>query len=375
MKHRWSFLGFFVIILLLVIFSYTQVDLNLTLSSNHIYQQIQNQLILIGYYQRPFSTAILTLLLIYLFGFYLRTLKLIVEKKLTVEHLKWLVAVTSVFLFAYPEFSHDLFNYMFDARVVTEYHLDPHFFKALDFPLDPWVRFMRWTHRYYPYGPGWLILTLIPSYLGMGKFVLTMFLFKLMFLGFYLGNLWLIWQIGGIWGKEKRIFATVFYALNPLVLIESLVSPHNEVMMLSGVLVAVYFLQTQKNFLSAVSLTGSIAVKFVSAILIPLFLFKKHIDSDFFRWSFWLWTGALIPVILQREPYSWYLIPLIAFAALSRSKLIQGLAIALSASFLSRYLPFILFGDYSGVTLQLRSWLMWGIFIVMIGAGWVWAKN
>jgi len=66
-------------------------------------------------------------------------------------------------LFSYPFLSHDLFNYLFDAKIVTFYHQNPYILKALDFPSDPWLRFMHWTHRTYPYGPSFLFLTLVPS--------------------------------------------------------------------------------------------------------------------------------------------------------------------------------------------------------------------
>jgi len=62
-------------------------------------------------------------------------------------------------LISYPAYSHDLFNYMFDAKIATFYQQNPYLYKALDFPTDPWLRFMHWTHRYYPYGPSFLLLS------------------------------------------------------------------------------------------------------------------------------------------------------------------------------------------------------------------------
>lgn len=373
--QRWLIWIYIILFLILTLYSYTQIDLNLTLSSNHYYQLIQRQLIQLGYYQRQISTGILALLLISLFGFYFWALKLAVEKRLTNVSVKWLIAVTGILIFAYPAFSHDLFNYMFDARVVTNYGLDPSFFKALDFPFDPWTRFMRWTHRYYPYGPGWLLLTLIPSVLGMGKFVVTLFFFKLMFLLFHLANIWLIGEIGEMWGKEKKIVAMMFYALNPLILIESLVSPHNETAMLTGVLLAVYFWSKKQAFRSAIFLIASIGIKYVSVVLTPIFLLTKKFDVSLIPWMFFLWLAALIPVVLQREPYSWYLVPLVAFAALSSSKLIKVATAAASAALLSRYLPFFLYGDYGVTTQNLQWWFLWGTLIVSTGIGWVWIKE
>jgi hypothetical protein len=365
MKHKWLLTVYFVILLFFIIYSYTQVDLNLTLSGNSVYQSIQTALTQIGYFNRLLSGTIFLVFLGLLFSIYLFCLHQLIKGKLETKTIKWLIGVSVILLFAYPAFSHDLFNYMFDARIVTRYGLDPHFFKALDFPFDPWVRFMRWTHRYYPYGPGWLILTLVPSYLGMGKFVLTLFLFKLMFLGFHLGNIWLIWQIGDEWGSDKRIFSSVFYALNPLVMIESLVSPHNEVMLWFFALTAIYFLIKRTGAGAIILLVISVSMKYLSVILFPLFWWTKPTNKFFYIYAFWLWVIALIPVVLSRELYSWYAIPIVGLATLTGSRLINILTIAVSAGLLMRYWPFLLKGNYGPVTENYQNLVLLGGTLVV----------
>jgi len=142
------------LLLFLIIYSYSQIDLNLTLSSNQLYQSIQQQLIYLGYFNRPLSTVVFTILLFLLFTFYFFILYLVNKKKVTLQKILLLVVLTCVILlFSYPAFSHDIFNYMFDARIVTKYYQNPYFHSALDFPNDLWTRFMHWTHRTYPYGP------------------------------------------------------------------------------------------------------------------------------------------------------------------------------------------------------------------------------
>lgn len=372
MKFEHKLIGIYTFILLVfVVYSYTQIDLNLTLSSNAFYQQVQQVLIQIGYYQRPISTVILIVILGSLFSFYFWILKLSLEKKVSPSFVKKIVVTSGILVFAYPAFSHDLFNYMFDARIVTSYGLDPSFFKALDFPLDPWIRFMRWTHRYYPYGPGWLMLTLIPSFLGMGKFVFTLLFFKLTFLVFHFANTWLIAKLAD---REKWLTPTLLYALNPLVLVESIISPHNEVMMLTGVLLAFYFF-SKHAVISTIAFIVSVAIKFVSIILLPLFLVKKKTNSTLFTWSFWFWIVALVPIVMQREPYSWYMVPLIAFAALGSSRLITSLTIALSAALLIRYIPYIYYGDYSFQSQQLQVILFILTITAFFGASFLWVKK
>src|SRR3989344_8063028 len=218
---------FIALILITVVYSYTQVDLNLTLSTSSFYLQLQKPLTQLGYFNRPLSGSIFLGLFAGLFIVYGMWLWGIVSQRLHPRLIKIGIITSFLLVLGYAAFSYDLFNYLFDARIATTYGLDPHYFKALDFPLDPWTRFMRWTHRYYPYGPGWLLVSLIPSFLGMGKFVLTLFLFKGMMAVFHLLNLLLVESLAGGKHSKKGTLGLAFFALHPLVLIESLVTPHN----------------------------------------------------------------------------------------------------------------------------------------------------
>src|SRR3989338_10766362 len=198
-KWKTLFTVFFysVLVFSFSLYSYSQIDLNLTLSGNRQYQAVQTILINLGYFNRPLSAAIYALLLILMFVFFLWLLKLSTEQNFPIFRLVLvLICLNLIFAFiSYPAFSHDFFNYLFDARIVTKYHLNPYQYKALDFPDDLWIRFMHWTHRTYPYGPVWLAATLPFSFIGFQKFVLTLLSFKFLFVLIYSGNLFLIGKI------------------------------------------------------------------------------------------------------------------------------------------------------------------------------------
>ncbi|MDO8515495.1 MAG: hypothetical protein Q7S14_03265, partial [bacterium] len=153
--------AYFFVLFLLSIYSYSQIDLNLTLLQTPWFLQFKETMINLGYYNRPLSTLAFIILVLLLY---------ILKPKKIILAIGGLCLIS---LFSYPFLSHDFFNYIFDARIITTYHLNPYFYKALDFPADDWIRFMQWTHRTYPYGPVWLIVTLIPSFLGFSKFILT----------------------------------------------------------------------------------------------------------------------------------------------------------------------------------------------------------
>ncbi len=340
-----------VYVITFAIYSYTQIDLNLTISANTLYQRIQQGLIQVGYFQRPLSSAFFLIILFLSYTGYCLLLCAAFKHKISGKNLAILVIISSFLVFAYPAFSHDLFNYIFDGRIVIHYGLSPSFFKALDFPDDTWVRFMHWTHRYYPYGPFWLWLTLIPSYIGLNKFVWTLTLFKLTFLAFHLCNIWLILKIARIINSRHHYANVIFYAFNPLILIESLISPHNEVVMLTFTLLGLYFLLRNRIVLFVLAIILSVGIKYISFIILPWSWIVNRSSKYYLTSLWWLWMLCLIPLYLSREPYSWYFIPIIGLCAIStRFKWLALITISLSLGLLIRYFPILLFGEYSAVT-------------------------
>jgi hypothetical protein len=207
--------SFLFVILSLFIYSFTQVDLSLTLSQASIWQTVQKSFQYIGYFNRPLSTAIYLLIITTMFGYYILFLRKAIQNNIKLKDLAIIIFLTVLILgFSYNAFSYDLFNYIFDAKIITHYHQNPYFHRALDYPLDPMLSFMRWTHRVYPYGPVWLGLTVPVSYIGLNIFLLTFFLFKFLIAGFYLGSFYLIYKINQKINPENSIFNTILFGLD-----------------------------------------------------------------------------------------------------------------------------------------------------------------
>lgn len=338
---------------ILVVYSYSQIDLNLTLSSNAFYQKIQQQLITLGYFQRPFSTAIYLTLLLVLFSlqmFFIRQARLGKLKALTVGKLA--VASAAILIFAYPAFSHDIFNYMFDARLLVTHRVNPWEFTALDFPQDLWTRFMRWTHRTYPYGPLWLFVTTPFYILGAGKFTLTLFWFKFLGAASYLASVWFIKKILKRTSPKNVAAGMVLFALNPLILIESLVSAHIDIVMAALFLFAMYLVVVKKKRLAGwIALLVSAAMKFVTIAAIPVWVWWRGERQRFEKATIGMLLLLLLATgiaIVFREPLPWYFItPLAVGALLPQRKVFVVFGVALSMGMLLRYAPYLLRGDYS----------------------------
>lgn len=314
--------SYIIVICLFVLLSFTQVDLNLTLLNWSPYLEIQKNLTWLGYFNRGVNGALFTILFIALLTGYFSLIKLARLGLLNLDHLIKLASVVSILLlFSYTVFSHDLFNYIFDARILTFYGQNPYLHKALDYPQDNWIRFMQWTHRTYPYGPAWLFIISFPSLLGLSKLLPTYLLFKFVFCAFY--NFMLVYTVKILKLRElnPRDVATAFalLAFNPLILIDGLVSSRIDLVMASLATIAIYShlkyslignSVSKDRLLSYFWLVLSAGTKFATLMYLPVFIvgFKRLKEQWFFLSLFVL---ALISAPLQiylRGLQPWYFI-------------------------------------------------------------------
>ena len=358
--------GFWLLAAVFTLYSYSQIDLNLTLSSNFLYQSFQQQMIKLGYFNRPLSAFIYLILVILLFANYYLLIVLTKKGKLVLKQI-WILIIGAgiILLFAYPAFSHDIFNYIFDVRILIFHKASPWMHTALDFPLDPWTRFMHWTHRTYPYGPFWIIAGIIPYTLGFGKFVLTLFNFKLFFLLSYLGSSWLVYKILSRVSKKNSLLGLAFFAFNPLVLNESIVSPHLDIVMVFLGLLAIYLILIKKKALGVFSLLLSILTKYATIGYIPIVFFKMKPNTELYPAKFqkklYLMIGltfaAILGQIYIREILPWYFLPLIALLVLSSVSFLKIILWGISLGGVLYYLPFIYIGEYISQVETLRTCL------------------
>lgn len=356
-KHKLVSILFFFTLLLFTIYTYTQVDLNLTLWNNSNYQRIQQILLWIGYFNRPLSSLIYVALLISLFFCYISLLVMNTFSHLSLSRLKlFLVGSSLLLFFSYPAFSHDIFNYMFDARIVTKYFSNPYVHTALQFPDDLWVRFMHWTHRVYPYGPVWLIVTISFSFIGFGKFVATLALFKLLFILTYFGNCFFIYRILNRVDPSYAVRGVMLFALNPLILIETIISPHNEALMLFFLLFALYLIFIHNKKVSGIVMfILSAGVKFITALaIIPtVYFFLSRRKMTYHRYVVLISLSIAIGIgyeVFIREAYPWYFVMLVGSLSLIPTNAVSIGVTVVSAAALMRYLPYLYTGEYSVTT-------------------------
>lgn len=334
------------------IFSYAFVDPNLSYLKN-LYSDF-------AFSNRFLTTIFYVTFILIFFIFYGVFVWLGLRKKLHFKDAFLLVAITvGILLFSYPAMlSFDIFNYIATARVLFFYHENPYIIMPIEFVGDPLLSFTHAANKIALYGPSWILITAIPYFVGIGNFLLTLFSFKLFVSMFYLGTVFLIWKI------SKNIISVFLFSLNPLIIIETLVSGHNDIVMIFFTLLSFFFLMKKKIFPGILFFILSILIKYATILLIPLFLYvifriikKKEINwkSIFYLCSLLMYAGFLLSPI-REEIYPWYALWFLSFNFLILDKkLLLYISLAFSFGLLFRYVPFILLGTHAGLTPVIKS--------------------
>ena len=300
--------------------------------------------------ERGVVSLIYILLILIFFVFYY-----FLYSRVTIKNLKKIILISVIFLFfSYPAvLSYDIFNYITTAKVTYFYLENPYIIYPIEFIGEPYLEFTRAANKTALYGPFWIMLSGIPFISGFGNFILTLFNFKLLSFSFYLGISYLIFKLT----KDPKKVA--FFALNPLVLIETVVSGHNDVVMMFFALFSLYFLKKNKYAFSVIFMVFSILIKLATVFLTPVFIYyfymklkKKRIDWDKI---FMLSATSMLAIFflspLREEIYPWYGIWFLTFAALiPKYKILRVFSVLLSFVLLLRYIPFMYLGTYFGPT-------------------------
>jgi len=194
--------------------------------------------------------------------------------------------------------SGDVFSYIAYARMNVIYHLNPLLNAPWFIGKDGVYPYVSWVAQPSIYGPTWIIMTSSIQWLllqcGFPGLVSMILSLRLLGLAMHLGSVALVWSISGLLQQrygfvstEKRIFATLAFAWNPLLLLEACVNGHIDSTVLFFVLLALLFLLksiTAKHSLLSLLVVGVLfalaaCLKLNIALFVPgllLYLWFQH---------------------------------------------------------------------------------------------------
>lgn len=287
MKKRLLNYIFFITACLFSLWTWILTAPNLVLSSHQFYWTIQTFLWDNLYANRAFISYSYFILIVILFLVYF-----IVTKKTFFNNKKTFLLTFILFfsplLFSYNALSYDVFNYLFNAKMVVHYHANPHVKVALDYPDDPWVRFMHNTHTSAPYGYGWTMVSLLPFIVFGGKFTLTWYSFRLLNLTLLFLCLYIMMQWQKKINQQINYQSLSLFFFNPLVLIEVVTNFHNDLWMMLPVLLSLYLLYPSKDspisksqfLFSSILFLFSLSIKYASVALLPAWIFLAYLSNE-----------------------------------------------------------------------------------------------
>lgn len=376
------------------LFSYVLVDTNLVLSSNPVYWNFQQWLWRVFLPKSELLALVFGVLTFLLFVSYFGLLLSLRQKPFSKKELLGvLVLLVIPFFLAHNALSHDIFNYIFNAKMVVKYHANPHTTFPGSFSDDLWTRFMHNTHGYSPYGYVWTAVGVLPYLVGFGKFLPTFVSFKLLTLVSYLLFIVFSKKIIKLNRLKNPQLRLAMFAFNPLILVESLGNAHNDILMMLLALISyfylVLFVRAQENkkavrflIFSLVFLLLSVGIKFVTIGLLPLFALviiwkqrdffdvsTKKLVEDYF--PILASIVLFLPLFLKRSEqfYPWYLLWSLVWLPLIKNRHLQIGLLAFSFSSMFRYIPWMRASfNYGAEVVRVQkiiSWFGGGLSVVV----------
>ncbi len=328
-------------ILLFVFFTYLFIDPNFIYLSD-IYNGI-------AYSNRLEVSIIYGAFVIGFFGLYLYFLNCSKRQTYDYKRLLFLIIPAFLLLLSYPAIlSYDIFNYLATAKVTFFYIENPYLVMPIEFLGDNMLMYTRAANKYALYGPTWITLTGIPFLLSFENVLLQIFLLKVLVALFYIGTLFILYKL------SKSYYSIILFGLNPLVILETFVSGHNDIVMVFFILLGFYLLKENKIASSVLSLVVSIFIKFASVFLLPVWayiLYKRFVNKEINWNKVWIVSFLLMLTVfllspIREELYPWYFIWLLPFVALINNKNLSLVSVSLSFGLLLYYVPYMYTGYY-----------------------------
>ncbi len=171
----------------------------------------------------------------------------------------------------YPVFAIDMLFYALHARLWVLYGASPLKVAPAQFPEDPWIALKgEWVNVPSTYSPLWEVLGAIPAWLfGPENMLAIMLGLKGIALLAYLANVVLIAAIAARLWPDNWPWRVVFFAWNPLVLLELVANGHNDGVMLAFLLLAVWWWLRGREGMAHAAMALSTLIKLPPVFLWP----------------------------------------------------------------------------------------------------------
>lgn len=172
-----------------------------------------------------------------------------------------------VMIWMHPVTTTDLYGYVARGYLSVHYHENPMITAASHLPGGYSV-----DRPASPYGPGWLLIAALFSWLSGENLLLNMLLFKAIAAISIIVALALVDALARRLYPERRLRIAVLFGWSPLLFFESAGNGHNDIVMIVCVLAAFALMQRGRSQAAFGFLVVGAVIKYVSAVFVPLWL-------------------------------------------------------------------------------------------------------
>lgn len=182
----------------------------------------------------------------------------------------WAAVFCIALISMYPVGAADIFDQIFRARLTAHYGLNPFTTLPVSFPSDPFQPYVAWRGEASPYGPIWETLAAGTSLLGGDSLWRNLILFKVLVTAAYGVSVALTYGILRASKPDWALRGTLFFAWNPLVIFEVPGNGHNDAIMITFMLAAVYLFVLGRRYAVIPALMAGALTKFIPLLLVPV---------------------------------------------------------------------------------------------------------
>lgn len=189
-----------------------------------------------------------------------------------------------IYIFTPGMLSHDILVYASYSRILITYHANPYFIPIGAYHNDPFTSLNYWSKTVSAYGPIWMFVCAFWGWLLKPEPSVYVIAFRVFALAAHLLNIWLVRCTLRAAQQSPRTVSTgtLLYAWNPLVLLESCLGGHNDVFMMTFVLLGIFLAirAERRGYVSRMSgylpttavLTLAVLVKFTALPILIIYL-------------------------------------------------------------------------------------------------------
>ena len=196
-----------------------------------------------------------------------------------------IIALTTILsFFILPNNSGDVWYYMAIGRLDSTYNVNSYQenFKDIkdNYKEDAIVSSSYAYNTTFAYGAVWHFICTTLGRIPTNNTLVMLSIFKMFNLLVHILNCILIYKIS----KKHKIRNMLIYALNPLIIFEGLINVHNDLVLLTTILGAIYFKKNNKLYLAVLSIAIGALIKYVPILLLPFILNKEKSKLNVFAY-------------------------------------------------------------------------------------------